>query len=102
MNVERGFVMSSLLSLLPEGGWQRLMCDALWQSTLITGIGLLAARFAARQSAARAWLLLLTLTLCAVVPLASAAARQNGWGLLGRASGTSPPPVVAATQDAAT
>src|SRR5262245_32922002 len=82
MNVERGFVMSSLLSLLPEGGWQRLMCDALWQSTLIAGIGLLAARFAVRQSAARAWLLLLTLTACVLVPLASAAARQQGWGLL--------------------
>jgi len=81
--------MNSILSLLPESGWQRLMCDALWQSTLIAGLGLLAARILVRQSAARAWLLLLTLVACAVVPLASLAARQSGWGLLAHAQGTS-------------
>src|SRR6476660_2800601 len=66
--------MNSIFSLLPEGGWQRFLCDAMWQSTLIAGLGLLAARFLVRQSAARAWLLLLTLTACALVPLGSSPA----------------------------
>jgi polysaccharide biosynthesis/export protein len=74
--------MSSFFSFLPAGGWQRLMCDALWQSTLIAGLGWLAARFLVRQSAARAWVLLVTLIACAVVPLASLAARSGGWTML--------------------
>jgi polysaccharide biosynthesis/export protein len=74
--------MSSFFSFLPVGGWQRLMCDALWQSTLIAGLGWLAARFLVRQSAARAWVLLITLIACAVVPLASLAARSGGWTML--------------------
>ena len=32
--------MSSFFSFLPAGGWQRLMCDVLWQSTLIAAAGL--------------------------------------------------------------
>jgi polysaccharide export outer membrane protein len=71
--------MSSFFAWLPESGWSRLMCDALWQSTLIAGLGYLAARLLTRQSAARAWLLLLTLTACVLVPLASLAARESGW-----------------------
>ena len=74
--------MSSFFSFLPAGGWQRLMCDALWQSTLIAGLGWLAARFFVRQSAARAWVLLITLIACAVAPLASLAARSGGWTML--------------------
>ncbi len=74
--------MSSFFSFLPAGGWQRLMCDALWQSTLIGGFGWLAARILVRQSAARAWGLLITLIACAVVPLASLAARSGGWTML--------------------
>jgi polysaccharide biosynthesis/export protein len=81
--------MNSVFSLLPEGGWQRLLCDAIWQSTLIAGLGLLAARFLIRQSAARAWLLLLTVIACAAVPLASLAARQSGWGLFPHPQSTS-------------
>ncbi len=71
--------MSSFFAWLPESGWSRVMCDALWQSTLIAGFGYLAARLLTRQSAARAWLLLLTLTACLLVPLASLAARESGW-----------------------
>ena len=71
--------MSSFFAWLPENGWSRLMCDALWQSTLIAGFGYLTARLLTRQSAARAWLLLLTLTACVLVPLASLAARESGW-----------------------
>jgi polysaccharide biosynthesis/export protein len=74
--------MSSFFSFLPVGGWQRLMCDAMWQSTLIAAVGWLAARYLARQSAARAWVLLVTLIACAVVPLASLAARSGGWTML--------------------
>ncbi len=74
--------MSSFCSFLPAGGWQRLMCDALWQSTLIAALGWLAARYLVRQSAARAWVLLITLIACAVVPLASLAARSGGWTML--------------------
>ena len=37
--------MSSFFSLLPADGWQRLLCDALWQSTLIAGLGWLMAQF---------------------------------------------------------
>ena len=60
--------MSSFCSFLPAGGWQRLMCDALWQSTLIAALGWLTAQYVMRQSAARAWVLLITLIACAVVP----------------------------------
>src|SRR5262249_53919085 len=81
--------MNSVFSFLPDGGWQRFLCDALWQSTLVAGLGLLAARFLVRQSAARAWLLLLALIACAFVPLASLAARQHGWGLVARNERTS-------------
>ena len=35
--------MSSFFAWLPENGWSRLMCDALWQSTLIAGLGYLGA-----------------------------------------------------------
>ena len=74
--------MSSFFSFLPVGGWQRLMCDALWQSTLIAAMGWLAARYLVRQSAARAWVLLITLIACAVAPLASLTARSGGWTML--------------------
>ncbi len=78
--------MSSVLSLLSAGGWQRLIIDALWQSTLIAALGSLAAGFLVRQAAARACLLLLTLTACLMVPVASMAARSAGWTVLSRAS----------------
>jgi polysaccharide biosynthesis/export protein len=82
--------MSNFLSLLPEGGWQRLACDTLWQSSLIGVAGLFAARFLARQSATRAWVLLLTISGCVIAPLATLAARQAGIGVLGTASARLP------------
>ncbi len=85
--------MSSFFSFLPADGWQRLLCDALWQSTLIAGLGWLMARFLVRQSAARAWLMLMTLIACAIVPLASMAARANGWTVLTADSDRIPLPV---------
>jgi beta-lactamase regulating signal transducer with metallopeptidase domain len=78
--------MSSFLSWLPESGWSRLLCDVLWQSTLIAAVGYVAARFLTPRSAARAWLLLLTLTACLLVPLASMAARDSGWTIVARHS----------------
>ena len=39
--------MSNFLSILPEGGWQRLVCDVLWQSSLIGVAGLFVVRFCA-------------------------------------------------------
>lgn len=80
--------MSSIISLLPAEGWPRLIIDALWQTTLIAAVGSIAARFLVRQPAARAWLLLLTLTACLIVPLASVAARSAGWTLISRAPTT--------------
>ena len=74
--------MGSLLSLLPVGGWPRLLCDALWQSTLIAALGWLTARFLVRQPAARAWVLLFSLTACVLAPLASMAARDWGWMII--------------------
>jgi polysaccharide export outer membrane protein len=74
--------MNSLLSSLPADGWQRFLCDALWQSTLIAAAGWFVARCFLRQAAARSWVLLLTLTACVTVPLASLAARANGWGMI--------------------
>jgi polysaccharide export outer membrane protein len=88
--------MSSFFNWLPDSGWSRLLCDALWQSTLIAGFGWLAARLLTRQSAARAWLLLLTLTACVLVPLASLAAREVGWTMLGRSGGDGSPSMLAA------
>ena len=78
--------MSSVLSLLPPDGWQRLLCDALWQSTLIGAVGWLIARFLVRHAAARSWLLLLTVTGCLLAPLASMVVRQNGIALFDRAT----------------
>ncbi|HEY2761167.1 MAG TPA: M56 family metallopeptidase, partial [Pirellulales bacterium] len=75
--------MSNLFSLLPDGGWPRLLCDVIWQSTLICAIGLIAARLLIRQSAARAWLLLLTISGCAIAPVATFVARVEGVGLFG-------------------
>lgn len=72
------------LTLLPSGGWQRLMCDALWQSTLIAGVGWLVSRFLVRQAAARSWMLLLTISACVAVPLLSAISRSAGWTALAR------------------
>jgi hypothetical protein len=74
--------VNQLLALLPAGGWQRLMCDALWQSALIATLGWLVARFMMRQSAARAWVLLLTISACMIVPLASSVSRSMGWTVL--------------------
>jgi polysaccharide export outer membrane protein len=74
--------MNSFFSSLPADGWQRFLCDSLWQSTLIAAVGWFVARFFLRQATARSWVLLLTLTACLAVPLASLAARANGWGLL--------------------
>src|SRR5262245_50805616 len=74
--------MSSFLSLLPVDGWPRLLCDALWQSTLIGAVGLLISRSFVRQSAAKAWVLLLTLSACLLVPLASLSARSVGFGMM--------------------
>ncbi|HEV3416228.1 MAG TPA: M56 family metallopeptidase, partial [Pirellulales bacterium] len=74
--------MSSVLAWLPASGWPRLLCDVLWQSTLIAGLGWLAARYLVHQPAARSWLLLVTLTACIVAPLASMAARGSGWTIL--------------------
>jgi beta-lactamase regulating signal transducer with metallopeptidase domain len=78
--------MSSVLSLLPAEGWPRLIIDALWQTTLIAALGSIAAHFLVRQAAARAWLLLLALTVCLMVPLASMAARSAGWTVISLAS----------------
>ena len=78
--------MNSMLSLLPADGWPRFMLDAIWQSTLIGACGLIAARFLTNRAAARAWLLLLTLSACLLVPLASMAARSSGWSILSRDS----------------
>lgn len=77
--------VQQLLALLPAGGWERLLCDALWQGTLIATLGLFAARCLTRHAAARAWVLLLTATACIAVPLASAASRSAGWTVLARA-----------------
>jgi polysaccharide biosynthesis/export protein len=81
--------MSNLLSLIPADGWQRLLFDVIWQGALIGALGSLAARFFMHQAAARAWLLLLALTACLAVPLASLAARAAGWGMLPTKSETS-------------
>jgi polysaccharide biosynthesis/export protein len=77
--------VNQYFALLPDGGWQRLLCDALWQSALIASLGWLAAQFLVRHAAVRAWVLLLTATACIVVPLASAASRSAGWTVLARA-----------------
>src|SRR5260221_12760132 len=86
--------MGSLLSLLPEGGWTRLLCDGLWQSTLIAAFGWLTARFLVRQPAARATVLLFSLTACVLAPLASMAARGSGWMIIAQVDETNLPQTV--------
>ena len=76
--------MGSVIALLPADGWPRLLCDAVWQSTLIAAFGWLTARFLVRQPAARAWVLLFSLTACVLAPLASMAARGSGWMIVPR------------------
>ena len=74
--------MHDLWNLLPPGGWQRLVADVAWQSSLIIGGGLLAARLAGRRPAVRAAILLAAVILSLAVPLGSAAVRVAGVGLL--------------------
>lgn len=77
--------MSHLLrdvwELIPVDGWQRLMVDAVWQSTLISTLALIAIRGWRGQATARAWLLLVTLVACLVAPATSFLARSAGLAL---------------------
>ncbi len=99
--------MNSVLSWLPADSWQRLLVDALWQSTVIGAIGWLVACFLVRQVAAKSWVLLLTVTSCLLAPLASVAARQGGIALFdgatqevaATASSTSPAPSTLSDSD---
>src|ERR1700730_6137957 len=94
--------MGSVIALLPANGWPRLLCDAIWQSTLIAAFGWLTARFLLRQPAARAWVLLFSLTACVLAPLASMAARSWGWTIMAQTDGASLPRAVGAERNLAT
>ncbi len=78
--------MSDLGSFLPEGGWSRFALDVLWQSSLVGLVAYGALRPLVCQPAARAWLLLLALAGCAVLPVASALARAGGYGWWSRST----------------
>jgi polysaccharide export outer membrane protein len=86
--------MGSVIALLPANGWPRFLCDAVWQSTLIAAFGWLTAHFLMRQPAARAWVLLFSLTACVLAPLASMAARGSGWTIMAQIDGASLPQAV--------
>jgi protein involved in polysaccharide export with SLBB domain len=77
-----GGALLGYLERLPAGGPERFLLDALWQTTLIAGMGLIVARLVASRPALRATALLTTATLCIVAPLASLAVRGGGWGML--------------------
>lgn len=74
-------LLDSAMAIFPVDGWQRLMTDAIWQSTLI-GVGIMwMARVLANRSAARAWILFLGILACVVAPTASLISRHAGWSL---------------------
>ena len=79
--------MSDYWAYLPADGWSRFAVDAVWQGTLVGLLAWRVLRPLVRQPAARAWLLLLALICLVAVPLASAAVRANGGGLLDVAPG---------------
>ena len=72
-------LFNSMMALLPADGWQRLMVDAMWQSTLVGLIGLVMVRYFVHQAAARAWVLAVALTACIVLPMLSVSVRSAGW-----------------------
>jgi polysaccharide biosynthesis/export protein len=94
--------MGSVIALLPANGWPRLLCDAVWQSTLIAAFGWLTAHFLVRQPGARAWVLLFSLTACVLAPLASMAARGSGWTIMAQIDGATPPQTAGADRNSAT
>lgn len=74
--------MSDLCTYLPDGGWPRFACDVLWQSTFVGLLAWGALRLLARQPAMRAWIAVLGLAGCLAIPVASAALRSGGYGLI--------------------
>lgn len=74
--------MNSIVPLIPGGGWERLLLDAIWQGVAVGGIAWLIARYGLRQPVVRSWLLFIAITACFVTPLVSWAARERGWALL--------------------
>ncbi len=74
-------LLDNAMAIFPRDGWQRLMMDAIWQSTLI-GVGISwIARALANRSAARAWILFIGIIACVVAPTASLVSRHAGWSL---------------------
>lgn len=74
-----GSTFDSIVTLIPAGGWQRLMVDVIWQSTLVGLLAFVVSAWFIRQAAARAWLLLIATTLCIVIPMVSLCVRSGGW-----------------------
>ena len=77
-----GSALFGYLERLPAEGPERFLFDALWQTTLIAGVGLVVARLMASRPALRGTVLLTSAALCVVAPLASLTVRAGGWGLL--------------------
>ncbi len=77
-----GSALFGYLERLPAEGPERFLFDALWQTTLVAGVGLVAARLMASRPALRGTVLLTSAALCVVAPLASLTVRVGGWGLL--------------------
>ncbi len=76
--------MLDVIRLLPGSGWERLVIDAAWQSTLLAGIALSIIRWARLRPATRAAMALAAAILCVATPVVSGMARQQGWGLVER------------------
>lgn len=85
--------MDSVNFLVQLDGWPRLMVDALCLSTLIASLSMISIFCWVRQPAARAWLLLLAITACAVLPMTNCLVRTAGWGVPIRVAEMEPTPV---------
>ena len=53
---------------IPVGGWSRFALDAMWQTTVIALLALVAMALLRKRPAARSWVVVLSLSLCIVVP----------------------------------
>ncbi len=74
--------LTAVTAWLPEGGWQRMAADAIWQSALIAAAALLLARTVRERAAVRAAVALLAAGLCIATPILSLAMRTGGLGML--------------------
>ena len=75
-----GNMFDNAIAILTVDSWQRPLIDALWLSTVVCVLGLIATRWL-RQPAARAWVLLIALSACVILPATNFCVRSSGFAV---------------------